>query len=242
MLLVSAGAVTRMLRTGPARQAPAARTIAKAPLAPAVTPSAPSAPLAAVATAPPSPVTEAPKPVAVPAREPATVEPRVTPAPVIRAFNGTALSRPAAPTAPADLAAAPAVGGASANWVEPLPATVTPSLRAPAPPPRETPAVSKPVPAPRIGGELQQVKPISLPPPAMPLLAKERGIGGTVNLEATVDKQGAVTNVKVINGNSLLVPAAVDGVKKWRYQPATLNGQPIEAEVKIEVRFTAGRQ
>ncbi|HLK50225.1 MAG TPA: TonB family protein [Bryobacteraceae bacterium] len=239
LVLVSAGGVTRMLRSGSAAPAPA--KVAKAAVRAALAAPAPVAETPSTPTPQKAMIAEPPKPVAAPAREPIAAEPKQAPAPVRRHFNTAALTAPVPTNTPAALAPAPPIAGTTVNWVEPLPATVTPALRAPAPPVREAPPAAAPAPRPRIGGELQQVKAISLPPPEMPMLAKERRIDGVVSLEATIDKQGAVSNVKVISGNSLLVQAAVDGVKKWRYQPAMLNGQPIEAEIKIEVRFTSGR-
>jgi TonB family protein len=59
-------------------------------------------------------------------------------------------------------------------------------------------------------------------------------------MQATVDKQGVVRNVKVISGNAIFVPAAQEAVKHWLYQPALLNGKPIDYDVRIEVRFEAG--
>jgi TonB family protein len=60
---------------------------------------------------------------------------------------------------------------------------------------------------------------------------------GVVTLSATVDKQGAVSNVKVVSGYPALGAAARDAVLKARYQPATLDGQPIESSIQIEVSF-----
>jgi protein TonB len=243
VLLVSAGAaMTRMWRGGAAPKVSAKPAPAVA-VAPAAAPTA----MAVAPTVSRSVPVDPAAPVVAPPREPSSAAARVArTAPPVRPFNGATLSsRQAPPKTVAELVPTPPISGTSANWVEPLPVSVTPPLRAPAPPPspRETPVASPPAPQPRpIGGELQPVKPISIPAPPMPLLAKERGIGGIVNLEATVDKQGAVSKIKVIDGNPLLVPSAVEGVKKWRYQPAVLNGEPIEAEIKIELRFEAARR
>jgi protein TonB len=35
----------------------------------------------------------------------------------------------------------------------------------------------------------------------------------------------------------LLVPAALEAVKKWRYRPFLLNGEPVEVETTITVNF-----
>jgi protein TonB len=73
------------------------------------------------------------------------------------------------------------------------------------------------------------------------MLARQNGLHGDVNLEASIDKQGAVANVKVVSGNSVLAAAAKQAVLRWRYQPATLNGQPVESELAVHVVFGAGK-
>jgi protein TonB len=78
---------------------------------------------------------------------------------------------------------------------------------------------------------------LSRPLPVLPAIAKQRGLYGVVTLSATVDKQGAVSNVKVVRGYPALGAAARDAVLKSRYQPATLDGQPIESSIQIEVSF-----
>jgi TonB family protein len=96
--------------------------------------------------------------------------------------------------------------------------------------------IAPPEPA-RVGGQSQVVRRISSPPPVYPAFAKEQHVSGAVALEATVDKQGAVTQVNALRGHPYLVRAAKDAVLKWRYQPAMLNGQPIEAKVTITINF-----
>ena len=58
-------------------------------------------------------------------------------------------------------------------------------------------------------------------PPVYPALALKMRVEGTVKLEANVSDEGTVETVKVISGHSLLVPAAVDAVKKWHYEPGS---------------------
>ena len=55
-------------------------------------------------------------------------------------------------------------------------------------------------------------------PPVYPALALKMRIEGTVKLEASINDDGTVENVKIISGHSLLVPAAIDAVKKWHYE------------------------
>ncbi len=120
----------------------------------------------------------------------------------------------------------------------------TPPVTIPAPPPAnpQTPPQTKAQEPPRVGGNFRQPELISKSSPIMPNAAKIRGLYGTVQLEATVNKQGTVTGVKVQSGNALLASAAKDAVLKWRYRPATLNGEPIEIQVIVQVVFQEGHK
>ena len=114
----------------------------------------------------------------------------------------------------------------------------------PAAPAREAPqpaADRSPTPQPRIGGEYREVVPISRPSPTLPEFARTRGIYGTVSLEATVNERGAVTDIRIVNGHPVLARAAADAVRRWRFQPATLNGRPVEVRLPVRVQFTGGR-
>jgi len=101
--------------------------------------------------------------------------------------------------------------------------------------------VAKPdVPAPkvRISSGVAQGLLIHQVPPVYPSLARRAHIQGTVVLQAVIGKDGSVQSVHALSGHSLLVPAAVDAVRKWRYKPFYLNGQPTEAAIQINVNFT----
>jgi TonB family protein len=54
--------------------------------------------------------------------------------------------------------------------------------------------------------------------PIYPDLAKRMKVEGVVKIEATVDAEGKVTDVKKISGNSLLSIAAEDAVRKWKFE------------------------
>ena len=60
---------------------------------------------------------------------------------------------------------------------------------------------------------------------------------GAVQIEATVSKQGNVTNLKVISGDPILARAALDAVRQWRYKPYYLDGAPVEIQTEITVNF-----
>ena len=60
---------------------------------------------------------------------------------------------------------------------------------------------------------------IEKPPPAYPLAARQLKVVGKVEVEATVDGEGSVQEVKILTGNPLLTKAAVEAVKKWKFKP-----------------------
>jgi TonB family protein len=57
-------------------------------------------------------------------------------------------------------------------------------------------------------------------PPSYPDIARKMNLAGIVKLEVTVAPNGTVKDTKVIGGNPILVNAAVDAVKRWRFEPA----------------------
>lgn len=77
--------------------------------------------------------------------------------------------------------------------------------------------------------------------PVYPSIARQMGKEGTVELLATIDKDGEVSKVKVLHGDLMLAKAAADAVKDWVYRPYLLNGRPVEIETQITVVFKAPR-
>ncbi len=78
-------------------------------------------------------------------------------------------------------------------------------------------------------------------PPVYPAIARAAGIQGTVTLQATISKDGAIENPRVAGGPMMLQQAAMDAVKSWRYRPYLLDGSPVEVETTVNVIFTLGR-
>jgi periplasmic protein TonB len=76
--------------------------------------------------------------------------------------------------------------------------------------------------------------------PIYPPLARNARVQGPVVLFATVSAAGAIEKLRVLSGHPLLVGAAIEAVKQWRYRPYILNGEPIEVETEITVNFVLG--
>lgn len=57
--------------------------------------------------------------------------------------------------------------------------------------------------------------------PTYPEIARKLGLTGTVRLEIVIAPNGSVKETKVIGGHPILVTAAEDAVKKWKFEPAS---------------------
>jgi len=74
--------------------------------------------------------------------------------------------------------------------------------------------------------------------PTYPPEALKKGAVGTVVLEAAVDTDGNVIDVKVVSGEQLLTQAAVDAVKQWKYAPYIVNSVKKSVRFTVVVKFT----
>ena len=73
--------------------------------------------------------------------------------------------------------------------------------------------------------------------PTYPTLARSARVQGEVVLTAIISKTGEIQNLALVSGHPLLVPAAIEAVREWRYRPYLLNGEPVEVETTITVVF-----
>jgi len=100
------------------------------------------------------------------------------------------------------------------------------------------PNLSKPVPQRvRVSQGVSKGLLISRIEPTYPPIARAAHIQGVVVLTAIIDKDGNIQNLQVVSGHPMLVPAAIEAVKQWRYKPFLLNGQPLEVETAVTVTF-----
>jgi periplasmic protein TonB len=74
--------------------------------------------------------------------------------------------------------------------------------------------------------------------PTYPAIAKTARVQGNVVLQAEISKDGNIEKLQVVSGPPLLIQAAVEAVKQWRYRPYILNGEPVAVETTVTVQFT----
>ena len=102
------------------------------------------------------------------------------------------------------------------------------------PPPKATPSRI------RVGGSVEAASLINKVTPQYPPIAKTAHVSGTIVLHAVIAKDGTIQELQYVSGPPLLMKAAMDAVKEWRYKPTTLNGEPVEVDTTIDVVFTLG--
>lgn len=89
----------------------------------------------------------------------------------------------------------------------------------------------------RQGGVVKNAIVVRRVEPVYPVIARQMRVAGVVRLEGVIGIDGRIRELKVLEGNPLLVKAAVDAVSQWLYQPTTLNGDPVEVIAPINITF-----
>jgi TonB family protein len=90
----------------------------------------------------------------------------------------------------------------------------------------------------KVKGNVQSAKLISKVTPQYPQTARAEHLEGTVKIHALIDKDGSLFQLYVVKGYCSLAQASIDAVKKWRYSPTLLEGQPVQIDTEIDVIFT----
>jgi len=76
---------------------------------------------------------------------------------------------------------------------------------------------------------------VEQPPLAYPTNAA--GKQGTVTLEVLIGRDGTVEDAKFVQGSLMFARAAIEGVKRWKFKPYTLNGRPVSTQTSLTLKF-----
>jgi hypothetical protein len=60
---------------------------------------------------------------------------------------------------------------------------------------------------------------------------------GTITVQATIDKDGRVSNLKPLNGSFTFLPSVARAIREWRYEPTYLDNKPVETQAQLELDF-----
>ena len=100
------------------------------------------------------------------------------------------------------------------------------------------PAISNPASGPvPMGSQVQVARLLKSVAPVYPPMARTNHVSGDVTLDALIDANGNVTELKLVSGPPILRQAAMEAVRQWKYDPARLNGQPVALHLAVTVRF-----
>ena len=88
-----------------------------------------------------------------------------------------------------------------------------------------------------VGGEVQPARLIHAMLPSYPQIARANRVAGDVTLDALVDEAGSVKDVKILSGPLLLREAAKEALRRWKYEPARLDGKPTAMHLTVTVKF-----
>jgi TonB family protein len=98
----------------------------------------------------------------------------------------------------------------------------------------KAPEVSAPLHLPK---DLKRGRLISQSMPVYPEAARRLRLDGTVVVQAIVGADGTIRQLRQVSGSHVLGQAALQALKKWRYEPSYMDGKPIEVNTTIVVNF-----
>jgi protein TonB len=193
--------------------------------------------LAFVAAPPPPPTPPPPPPAPTPTPEKRPTPPETQPVPTSGAapVDVPATIEPERPADPGEEGVPGGVeGGMPGGVLGGVPGGLV-TENPPPPPPPPAPASKGPV---RVGGQIREPQLLRRVEPAYHPLAVRANVTGTVILEAIVDKEGRVSDVKVLrSAHRLLDDAAVEALRQWHYAPLVLNGIPERFVLTVVLSF-----
>jgi protein TonB len=68
-------------------------------------------------------------------------------------------------------------------------------------------------------------------------MARQMRVQGDVVVKITIGPSGTVSKAEVVSGPEILQQSALDAVKRWKFQPANLDGQPTDSQTVVTITF-----
>jgi len=89
----------------------------------------------------------------------------------------------------------------------------------------------------KVGGQVTEPVLLSKIAPVYPVVAKEAGIQGDVVVKTSLDKSGNVGHMEIVSGPAMLRQPALEALRRWKYKPSTLNGEPVPVTILVTLKF-----
>jgi TonB family protein len=93
-----------------------------------------------------------------------------------------------------------------------------------------------------VGGKVKMPRIISLVEPVYPAVLRRARVEGDVVIRAMIDTQGNIVDAHAVSGNDLLVPAAMDALRRWKYEPTVVDGQVFPVLLTVTISFRLGKK
>lgn len=101
------------------------------------------------------------------------------------------------------------------------------------------PEPSNAAPNPAVHSSLIEPKLVRTVQPIYPTAALTQHVEGQVKIHARIQVDGNLTDLSPLSGPTLLINAAMNAVREWKYKPEMLDGHPVASDVVVTVQFTA---
>ena len=89
----------------------------------------------------------------------------------------------------------------------------------------------------RVGQGVKPPRLILGPQPVYPILARQARISGAVVIDAVIDTQGNIVEMRTVSGPPILALAAMEALRHWKYEPTILGGEAIPVELLVTLTF-----
>ncbi len=89
----------------------------------------------------------------------------------------------------------------------------------------------------RVGQGVKAPRLILGPQPVYPVLARQARVGGAVVIDAVIDTQGNIVEMRTVSGHPILALAAMEALRHWKYEPTILGGEAIPVELLVTLTF-----
>jgi protein TonB len=90
----------------------------------------------------------------------------------------------------------------------------------------------------RVGGNIKPPTKIRNVNPVYPEDAKAQKVQGVVIIEARIEPDGRVGDVRILRSIPMLDEAALEAVRQWEFTPTWLNGEPVPVIMTVTLNFT----
>ena len=104
-------------------------------------------------------------------------------------------------------------------------------------PPAPTPIDSEPKGPIRVGGKVKAPRLIFGPEPVYPVLARQARVSGAVVIDAVIDTQGNVVEMRTVSGQPILALAAMEALRQWKYEPTILGVEAVPVRLFVTITF-----